>query len=471
MEIKKRNIRLDLQESIDTIEEEYQLYQQKVNYYKMYEAITEMFKPTDIDVLITSTRNMPMLYVGMVSKEMAEKKSQEMLECLYFIKNVNDKDYQDYYDTQRAIKRFNAMVLEFEKEKNRYYEEVKKERMSIHAKKDLQRKYCLLKSKLDHQGVLGEEDISFLANYMIQRGFTREQQILSLEYIRAHNMKIEHPDYTISTQVRDMIHSKYYEMPISSLQKLQYTKYQSDIFAYQKALENSSNISEEIEMISEAENCYEKKDCYFFIIKSLVNIYAQRLNADIEDLKKYYEDDELRKVVLATYREHRKKHSLLRSLYYKKQEQEKTQDKSKEVVNELYYPGKDTSYLERDLKDIPEEKLLELKELIEKKKTGALSQKEDSSLRHNEKLAGLRELRGDQIRICYRHLEKNRFAIVGAFIKKDDNLIHAYENMAERKVDMDLSSEEKMIQELLKSQTTEQRIFDYIEQNYRIGSR
>ena len=102
MEIKRRNIKMDLQESIDKIEEEYSLYQQKENYYKMYEALCTMFSSNDVDTLIESAKLFPLIYEGLSSKEEAAKLSNEMLECLYLVKKVNEKDYQEYCGFRRS---------------------------------------------------------------------------------------------------------------------------------------------------------------------------------------------------------------------------------------------------------------------------------------------------------------------------------------------------------------------------------
>ena len=478
MEIKRRNIKEELQESIDEIEKEYYEFQQNVNFWKIYSIICEMFEPTDIDELITASLSFPALYECVVDKEVADKLSKELLEKLYFIKKVNKKNYQDLYDTKRKMQEFNDKIKGFKKKRDELEKEIKENKKRIYEKKNLQRKYCFIKSKLDHQGLLTGEDITFLADFMIKKEFTREQQILGLEYLRIHNQKIKHPDYTISNQVRDMLHSKYHEIEITERQDLAYTRYQSDVFSYQKAFENSKDVKEVIEMLKNSEKNYKDKEAYLYILKSLVNIYVRKLNEDIEDLKECYEDLELRKVILATYNEHRKKYTYLRTFYFEKQKEPPKEETPEEetpeeevFVNFLLYPGTGTPYLERDLKDIPNEKLMELKELLLKKKRGTLSKDEDQALTGSDKLTGLRELRGDQIRICYRHLGGNMYAIMGAFIKKSDNLRAVYEAMAKRKVNIEISDEEGLAPAGLNSQATEQKIFDFIDKNYRKGSR
>ena len=470
MEIKPRYLRTDLQESINSINNEIGEFTKTQNYYKTYEAICELFASEDIDVLIESCKMLPLLYQGIVEKEEAMQKGLELLGHYHLIKRIEGNKYEEAYDVEKIKKKVKNILDKFKQERDRYKEELISKKRDIYAKNELKRKYGHLKSKLDHNLVVTPEDIAFLAKYMIEKGFQREQQILNLEDIRIHNQKIEHPDYKVSQQVKLMIHSGYHEYKISNLQKLQYTKYQADIVAFQNSLDKNQNINQTIQNISESEKKYESLEVYFFILKSLINIYVQMLNQDIQDLKDHYEDIDLRKVILAEYNDHRKRYNALKILFDKKMSVQKENGITQDYINELYYSGKGTAYLERDLKSFPEEKLLELKELLEKKKLGILTPNEDKPLNNNEKLEGLRKLKGDQVRICYRNIGSNKIAIVGAFIKKSD-YSRMYEIMAARPVGLNFSDEEHALQEYLKSQAAEARIMDFIEENQRKGSR
>ncbi|MBR1748365.1 MAG: hypothetical protein IJ743_01065 [Bacilli bacterium] len=471
MEIKPRNVRIELQNSIDEIEQRIQEYQEIVKKYELYRIIVEMFEPTDIDERIHAALCVPAIYKHLTDEKIANDKSVEILELLYYIKNVEEKNMQDLYDIDKAKKRIDAKINVFIKKKEEYQKIVDEKKNDIRNQIALKKRYIFIKSKLDHQGLLSEKDISLLGEYMNEKGFKVEQKILALEYIRIHNQKIASPDAKIIMQVRDMLHSHYHDLPINYQENLTSLKYQSTIFAYQKALEKSSDIKGSLAILSESQKDFQNLEDYLAILKSLVNLYGQKLNEDIQDLKDNYEDITLRQVILETYNDHQRRYIPLKNLYYEKLRLTQTQDAVKKIVNELYYPGTGDSYMEKDLKEIPNEKLLEVKDLLERKKYQELKPDEDSSLHNNDKLTGLKELRGDQVRICYRHLGENRYAIVGVFLKKSDNLLHEYESMAARKVKIDLSSKEAIAQEWIKSQENEGKIYKYIENNYRIGSR
>lgn len=471
MQIVPRNIRTELQNSINEINANINYYEDTVNRFELYKAVTGMFETKDIDELIQATLSFTAIYRHLTSDAEAKEKSEKMLECLYYVKNVERKELQDVYDTKKKVDTFNKIIKGFIGKKNEYQTIVENQRESINAQRSLRKQYIFIKSKLDHKGLLTEEDVSFLEGYMEEKGYDVEQKILALEYIRIHNLKIEYPDSRIITQVRDMLYAHYHDLKMSHEENMLGVKYQSTIFSYQTALEDLSDVQEIINILSESQKDFGSENDFFAVLKHLVNRFGQKLNEDIQDLKENYKDITLRKVILETYNDHMRRYIPLKKLYYEKLKIANQKDTGKKIVDELYYSGTGSSYMEKDLKDIPNEKLLEVKDLLERKKYHELKPDEDSALHNNDKLIGLRELRGDQVRICYRHLGENRYVIVGVFLKKSDNLIYEYEAMASRKVTNDLSSTEKRIEEWIKAQETEGRIYEYIDNNYRIGSR
>lgn len=75
---------------------------------------------------------------------------------------------------------------------------------------------------------------------------------------------------------------------------------------------------------------------------------------------------------------------------------------------------------------------------------------------HNNKLAGIAEVRGYQTRIAFTRIDKNTYALITAFIKKTDS-DHFYRSTLERKV-AEYRKKESKIKELLKDE-------DFIKEN------
>ena len=78
----------------------------------------------------------------------------------------------------------------------------------------------------------------------------------------------------------------------------------------------------------------------------------------------------------------------------------------------------DMSYIERDLKTVPEEYYDKIKELLLQKRYGLTKKTNDKQLINNEKLKQFRELKEDQIRIIYRNSYNNSIIILGVGVKK-----------------------------------------------------
>ena len=90
------------------------------------------------------------------------------------------------------------------------------------------------------------------------------------------------------------------------------------------------------------------------------------------------------------------------------------------------------SYIERDLKTVPEEYYDKIKELLLQKRYGLTKKTNDKQLINNEKLKQFRELKEDQIRIIYRNSYNNSIIILGVGVKKSDVDRNLYDRLAKR---------------------------------------
>lgn len=135
-------------------------------------------------------------------------------------------------------------------------------------------------------------------------------------------------------------------------------------------------------------------------------------------------------------------------------------------TNFFFSMSNDISYLERDLKTVPEEYYNKIVDLLLKKRYGDTNANTDKQLVNNSKLKQFRELRSDQVRILYKNLNNNSIIILGVGVKKEDNDRNLYDRLARRPDYID--------ENLLKvgdDDKTLERVLEICNQNKRKGNR
>lgn len=114
-------------------------------------------------------------------------------------------------------------------------------------------------------------------------------------------------------------------------------------------------------------------------------------------------------------------------------------------------------YLEKDLKDIPEEYYDSIGESLEKLKNGYEENNEEKAkaLKSNRKLAGLHEIKLFKVRVVYQNLSPDTVFIIMAKMKKSDNDKKDREEMIVRKnqTDIEFKRLKKEILDPLQKQT------------------
>ena len=123
-----------------------------------------------------------------------------------------------------------------------------------------------------------------------------------------------------------------------------------------------------------------------------------------------------------------------------------------------------------DMDDIPQEYYDTIYTLIESFKQGTLSKKEIKALSQSNTIKGLIELRYDQVRIALKHVRDNIYVVLGAFAKKADNDIFAYETIAKRSTP-NINTEESLNFQLELSEQTEKELKELVETHGRKGTR
>ena len=208
---------------------------------------------------------------------------------------------------------------------------------------------------------------------------------------------------------------------------------------------------------------------YQFIMKSILNRLALEIENEKEEMKENYTDLILRKVLIDSYNSLYGKFIKIRKLYEEKiASLEKEEKPVKNIVNRLFYPAlvDSDSFAEKDLKDIPEEKLEELGDLLTDFKYDELTTKQNSQFTGSKKLKIFRKLKGDQIRVMVKNIGGHNYAVAGIFIKKDNVDLNKYQIIASRNIDLEITDEY-----IKQSEESEAKIFKYIDENKRKGSR
>lgn len=193
------------------------------------------------------------------------------------------------------------------------------------------------------------------------------------------------------------------------------------------------------------------KDEFEYIMKSLLLKYQDLLYNYSKDLNQLvnYQDKELRNLITDEFQKYLAIYKYLRN--HMDSEIEKynlsiTTDDEQYAPDaiELYYSLREgqaiNTYFESDLKDIPNDLYDEIKDLLTRFKKGTLSQTEMKIL--TGPALGMNEIKKDQIRIMFKHIEKNKYVIVGIFLKKSDNLLKEYVKMNERQSTYYIAAEE-----------------------------
>ena len=139
-------------------------------------------------------------------------------------------------------------------------------------------------------------------------------------------------------------------------------------------------------------------------------------------------------------------------------------DELDEDVCDLYFSTNDIENVDKcwfikDLSNIRYESLNSILNNLELIKKGMLPKSKIKSLKGH---TGFKEIKDDQIRIVYNHVQKRIIVILGVFIKKADNDIETYNKLIGRS--LELTSKEY-------SDAVYSYFIDYVNENARIGSR
>lgn len=381
------------------------------------------------------------------------------------------------------INNVNKEIHEFYNRLFNKYEEISAESELIKQTYDSNKtkKYRTVISCLKYRQPLAKNLYHSVYKFLEEKNYDKFLIVKLCEYIRVYNAssysKYKHDSnkYEIFNMINDG-NEMFPKISINPKKDMEIDKFINNL------IESSKNYINDFETYKMSlpvydQNIYDeteyKKICYDFLSKIQQEIYDTVSLIKEED---FYFDNDVKIDVLKEYKERFKLYKNCRDFFdnqIKNIKEENYLEEKGEILDEtmvktnfFFSMSNDISYLERDLKTVPEEYYNKIVDLLLKKRYGDTNANTDKQLVNNSKLKQFRELRSDQVRILYKNLNNNSIIILGVGVKKEDNDRNLYDRLARRPDYID--------ENLLKvgdDDKTLERVLEICNQNKRKGNR
>lgn len=210
----------------------------------------------------------------------------------------------------------------------------------------------------------------------------------------------------------------------------------------------------------------EYKTIYYEVMR---NIQEQiKSIVDMAGNPDFYFDQDLKKDVLTEYNEWIGLYIETRNFFDNQisniKDPIEIDENTTEIKTKMYFAktSNGSSFMERDLKSIPEESYETIMSLMKAKRYGVTTTLTDKQLLNSATFKQTRELKNDQVRIIYKNLGNDSIVILGVGLKKDDNDLVLYRTLSSRNFDIDTTISED---------DTYDRIIETCNENKRKGIR
>lgn len=477
--MKKNELKKIIYDYVGNLEKMKQEIEDKKQEKDLYISLLNTLKSDSYNKVYENI-NLAFILINIIfDNEIAIKISNKLFDIVFRLKeieNICEDNAIEEKEYQINNKKFKSLISFFEQK----YKEIEETQKKIEEKYTLDKLKSARKilSKLKYSQKVTESEIENLHNILIESNISIEDSILSIEVVRKHNKllrnKIEKGQFVCKTGIEMMLDTEVEEFKdfyIDDLVKRRECLVMVDLYkSLINDVENNEEIKEVIDKPSEEEAPDAEK--FEFIMKSLLNYYREQM---IEIKEMIYDEDccfdeSLKNEITTEFNNIRNKWKKIKYVYSSemlKLEKFNLEDVELPTINNLLYAKnkKGKTYIMDDITKISEENLLKVKILLNKLRTDTLSINESKALIENKKLKGYRELKKDQIRIVYIHLESNNYLIIGVGTKKADNDLCFYNKMVERETNLEI---EKYLED--KDSITEE-INNYVKKNQRKGSR
>lgn len=413
-------------------------------------------------------------------KEAFEQINDKFNEVLY--SNFNNSGYPTLPDEEIYRKLLvirNVIYDEYLKEKR----EVRKSENEVVKGEYLIKKFKYIHSCLKEGRELKGNSISVIKQFMEEKSYSPQKQILVLEAIKGHNIKAHnHLTEVPRSYIEKMINTYLRKFEIPEEVENQYSKecFPKAISYYKIIHEIDSNeINAYLEYLPKAEKDSDV-EMFKYIYLSFMNLIIDDIHESIRDISdlEIYNDSDYVTIAIEDYKNNLKKYITVFN-YFKQElsklhedikeyeeKEELDEQENNEYVNRLVYlKSNGVSTLEKDLKDINREYYDRVYSLLERKKLGTLTSRKDRVMKStNDKLAGFGKLEEDQVRIMYKPLGNNIYLIIGGFVKKATKDLTGYLALANEYNSVELPPIEEMLEE---APALEESLLTYINSNKR----
>lgn len=353
-------------------------------------------------------------------------------------------------------------------------------------------KICLTHNIPINQNKYDIPNIKRILNYFESSGtISNKEELLLINEIELHNRKTT-LKYSQDGQEQAYTDALYNEIPnildagfqehdiieVNDERKPMLDKFVKEILNYIDYLDKD----EVVENIEKYHNYNLDDNEYNYIVVSILNNYLDELLTFYQLLidKEVYINRKDRLDIVKSYYQVLDKYTDLINYYNKNNSYEPEEENEDEELPEENGEKKEIIYSHSnnsdkvkvisDMKDVPFEYYETISELIDNFINNKLSKKEIKLLKNNGKLTQFIELKYDQVRIILKHIQDNIYCVMGIGVKKSNNDITMYKNLANRPIP-NISSSEKLSKEVSLSGLAKQEIDKLVTEKGRKGTR
>ena len=436
------------------------------NKIQMLEDVINILK-SDIHILEENLGGLEFLISAILSEQESKKCYKNISNYFYAQKYSNDERYllqcqKSYFITLKYLEDL-LESLKLEKEINE---------TNLIRKKDKVQTYKIIYKLISNSGFLNTNLIDDFKNLMLSYGYDNIQIVRTLENFNINFAKHRNDKTPNYTKI-NMLDKEYDKYDIAAIENYLYKdKITPQINSIYNSLIKYS-FDEILPFLPRYNDENVTLEEFDYLFKNIINKLIDDLMESvilITDVD-YYKDS--KNPIIQEYNKTLSLYNTLKRFYEEEREaldrRFNKEENQEETVNNLiyFYPAQSQkSYIENDLKNIPEEFYYDVMKLLNNLKKNNLNSNNSKRFNGNKKLKKFLELRDDQLRIMCRKISDNNYSILGIFQKQDDNDVTKYLSLAGRypnNVDYE--------QLLQKSEGTEERLFEYLRDNMRKSSR
>ena len=330
-----------------------------------------------------------------------------------------------------------------------------------------------LLSNLKYKQLITGEQLQFVSSFLENKGYEPKEIVGLCERIRIYNNDLhkkysnEFPKYAFL----DLLRTNYEKFPILIPKNKISSNAKNMIDSIMISMPSYKTIPDKVvaQLPIYDDKIYEISEYKTIYYEVMRNIQEQiKSIVDMAGNPDFYFDQDLKKDVLTEYNEWIGLYIETRNFFDNQisniKDPIEIDENTTEIKTKMYFAktSNGSSFMERDLKSIPEESYETIMSLMKAKRYGVTTTLTDKQLLNSTTFKQTRELKNDQVRIIYKNLGNDSIVILGVGLKKDDNDLVLYRTLSSRNFDIDTTISED---------DTYDRIIETCNENKRKGIR